>query len=157
MKNRTLSRACGLLVAFALLSTGCNGERPQPPLPFGAGGFKLTNKDKNDADINAWWGKSSSAGEPFTGNPIKKDATGKAPADKKTDLTSIDFTMDVAGAGERTIAIKVQNGVAIKGLALKFTGEKDKDYVLTGSMFVYDDQMDATKSHEETVTITLPK
>jgi hypothetical protein len=142
-----------LLLAMAVVFAGCNkpqcgcesrsqgsskfkNPRGLLDFPFGAGGFRLTNKDKEDDNsITAWLD-----GQQFTPPSIRKGGTGTAPSSETPRVKSVTLMMRVGDDGRvrsKTFSIAEFGGVCLKEIWATYEAPKVGPYSLDVTVTVY--------------------
>lgn len=124
----------------------------KPDFPFGAGGFRLTNKDK-DKDPHKIYAKLDA--NDFDPTPIAYQSMGKAPSAEKLNVKSTKFEVKEDGDPDyrsKTFEAASYGGIYIKGLVIDHEGIKGGPYHLTGTIYVYTDANDPKKVSPQPVS-----
>jgi hypothetical protein len=148
-----------LLISLAGLVASCGDDsKPEKRLidfPFGAGGFRLTNADK-EAKYSI---TASLDGRDFDPNPIRVGSAGKATPATDKNVESTKLAMNVGDDVSRnfTFRAKDYDGHYLRGVEVTFDVKKGDPYHLSGRVFVYTKLDDPKAFAEKSVDVTIPK
>jgi hypothetical protein len=155
------------LSVLLLVSVGCGKDdahgvvaKRKPVFPFS--GVSLTNEDVDKNEISASIDVPA-ANTPLQPDPIPHKGMGRAPASAVDDVPRVTLTMtidkDPSGAHTHDFAAAdftgPPPGIFLRDITLTCDGKVGQKYHLIGSMTVYVDPMDATKTKSMPIDVNI--